>query len=78
MENGWRRTAVLVGAWVLGFAFIVVVQAFLLIDDLSNVPLWPVSLRQPLWLAVGIGFLAAALVLGVLARLRYTKLVVKL
>ena len=64
MENGWRRTAVLVGAWVLGFAFIVVVQAFLLIDDLSNVPLWPVSLRQPLWLAVGIGFLAAALVLG--------------
>ena len=78
MENGWRRTAVLVGAWVLGSAFIVVVQAFLLIDDLSNVPLWPVSLRQPLWLAVGIGFLAAALVLGVLARLRYTKLVVKL
>ena len=78
MENGWRRTAVLVGAWALGFAFIVVVQAFLLNYDQSKFPLWPVSLRPPLWLAGGIGFLAAALVLGVLARLRYTKLVVKL
>ena len=78
MENGWRRTAVLVGAWALGFAYIVVVQAFLIIDDLSNVPLWPVSLRQPLWFGGWHRlFWRLRWLLGVLARLRYTKLVVK-
>ena len=78
-EKGWRRSLTLTAAWILSFAFLMVVQVSFLLDDepLFDV-LRPVGIANPVWLAAGGGFLAAALVLGVIARIRFAKLVVSL
>ena len=79
VEKGWRRSLIVTAAWMLSFVLLMAVQVCILLDDepLFDV-LRPVSIANPVWLAVSGGFLAAALALGVIARIRFAKVVVSL
>ena len=79
MEKDWRRSLIVTAAWMLSFVLLMAVQICILLNDepLFDV-LRPVSIANPVWLAVSGGFLAAALALGVIARIRFAKVVVSL
>lgn len=79
MEKGWRKSLLSVIVWLAGFMGILLMEMALLIDEepLDRV-LRPFSVVNPVWLAVAVFFLAAALVMGVIARIRFAKLVVRL
>ena len=79
LEKGWRRSLTVTAAWVLDFMLLMIVEVCLILEGepLFDV-LRPVSVRNPIWRLAALGFLAAAVVLGAIARVRFKRLVVKL
>lgn len=78
MGQSWQKTLVLVGVGLPALSLILLLEAVLLLENPVVAPLHPVGLQNPVWQAVSVGFAAAAVVLGIVSRLKFQGLVVRL
>ena len=78
MEKGWRRSLTVFAGWGPSFLLVMAVEVCLLLDGepLFDV-LRPLNILNPIWMTVGGIFLAGVLVLAIIARVRFNKLVVR-